>query len=167
MKTSLPIYLVIAMTHTQFAHVSNRFRFVVHAPLSQASALFGAEGERCWAGPDWNPEFLHPQPARDIQGAVFTVQHGQHKSVWVNTLFRPAEGRMQYVAFVPGKLVSTVDVRLTELDRSGTAVEVTYTRTALDITANDDVEGMGKSDQESGPRWQASIEQCLKGQRAP
>ena len=74
---------------------------------------------------------------------------------------------MQYVAFVPDKLVSTVDVRLTALDRLRTAVEVTYARTALDITANDDVEAMGKSDRESGAHWQQAIEECLRGQPAP
>jgi len=145
------------------AHVSNSFEFVVRAPLSRAAPLFGPEGERCWAGPHWNPEFLYPQPGKDIQGAVFTVQHGPHTSVWVNTLFDPAGGRMQYVSFIAGTLVSTVDVRLTALDPSSTSVEVTYTRTALEVTANDDVQAMGKSDRASGPHWKQSIESCLAG----
>src|SRR5277367_6008804 len=84
------------------AHVSNSFQFVVRAPLNRAAALFGPEGERCWAGQHWNPEFLYPQPGKDVQGAVFTVQNGPHRSVWVNTLFDPEGGRMQYVSFVPG-----------------------------------------------------------------
>ncbi len=147
------------------AHVTNTFHLVVRAPLSRAARLFGPDGERCWAGPHWNPEFLYPQPGKDIQGAVFTVQHGPHNSVWVNTLFDPAGGRMQYVSFIPDKLVSTVDVRLTSLDPSSTSVEVTYARTALNVSANDDVQAMGKRDGESGPEWQQAIEKCLsKGQ---
>src|SRR5208282_4058969 len=122
------------------AHVSNSFHFLVHAPLSRAATLFGPDGERSWAGEDWNPEFLYPQPGKDIQGAVFTVQRGHHTSVWINTLFDVASGRIQYVSFVPDIRVSTVDVRLTQVDASTTSVEVTYVHTALDVSANDKVE---------------------------
>jgi hypothetical protein len=143
------------------AHVRNSFQFVVAAPLGRAAGLFGPEGERCWAGPHWNPEFLHPQPAQDIEGAVFTVQHGPHKSVWVNTVFDLAGGRMQYVSFIPDTLVSTVDVRLATLTPSTTKVEVTYVRTALDAAANEDVLAMGKRDAGNGPEWQKAIEDSL------
>jgi hypothetical protein len=176
MKGGVLLFLpvIISMTNQQNsgiakpaavpAHVSNRFRFVIRAPLSRAAPLFGPEGERCWAGQHWNPEFLYPQPGKDVQGAVFTVQHGPHTSVWGNTVFDPAGGRMQYVSFVPDTLVSTVDVRLTVLDPSSTGVEVTYARTALDVAANDDVQAMGRSDRESGPHWQQAIENCLARQ---
>ena len=72
---------------------------------------------------------------------------------------------MQYVSFIPDKLVSTVDVRLTALDPSSTSVEVTYARTALDVAANDDVQAMGKRDRESGPEWQQAIEKCVGERR--
>jgi hypothetical protein len=160
MKGAAILLLAFNMT-TAPAHVSNSFQIVVRAPLIRAAALFGPEGERCWAGQHWNPEFLFPQPGKDVQGAVFTVQHGPHKSVWVNTLFDTAGGRMQYVSFIPEALVSTVDVRLFPLDAASTRVEVTYVRTALNITANEEVQAMGKSDAQSGPDWQQSIEKCL------
>jgi hypothetical protein len=85
--------------------------------------------------------------------------------VWVNTVFDPAGGRMQYVSFVPGTLVSTVDVWLTVLNPSSTGVKVTYARTALDAAANDHVQAMGRRDRESGPDWQQAIEGCLTAQR--
>jgi hypothetical protein len=166
MKAALLFYLLFAMTNTPPAHVNNSFRFLVHAPLSRAAPLFGPEGERCWAGPRWNPQFLHPQPGKDALGAVFTVQHGSHTSVWVNTVFDPFAGRMQYVAFIPDKVVSIIDVRLTAIDRLSTTVEVTYARTALNIAANYEVEIMGKRDRESGADWQQAINQCLQGQSA-
>jgi hypothetical protein len=147
------------------AHVRNSFQFVVAAPLGRAAELFGPEGERCWAGPRWKPEFLHPQPAQDIEGAVFTVQHGPHKSVWVNTVFDPAGGRMQYVSFIPDTLVSTIDVRLSSLTPSSTKVEVTYVRTALDAGTNEDLLAMGKRDAANGPEWQKSIEDCLAAEQ--
>jgi hypothetical protein len=160
MKGGIFLFLgVLSMTKPM--HVSHSFQLIVNAPLSRAAILFGPDGERCWAGPRWNPEFLYPQPGKDVQGAVFTIQHGPHKSVWVNTLFDPAGGRMQYVSFIPGRLVSIVDVRLTSVEPSSTRVEVAYARTALDAAANDDVEALGKSDRESGPEWQQAIESCL------
>ena len=156
-------YLLLVFM-TQPLHVRNSFQLVVPAPLARAATLFGPEGERCWAGPRWNPEFLYPQPGKDVQGAVFTIQHGTHKSVWVNTLFDPAAGRMQYVSFIPERLVSVVDVRLTAVNLSGTRVEVSYARTALDPAANDEVEALGRSDRKSGADWQQAIEGCLGGQ---
>ena len=174
MKGGVLLFLsvIISMTNQQTAHpavvpahVSNSFQFVIRAPLSRVAPLFGPEGERCWAGQHWNPEFLYPQPGKDVQGAVFTVQNGPHTSLWMNTLFDPEGGRMQYVSFVPGIHVFTVDVRLTPVDSSSTSVEVTYVRTALDVGANEDVETMGKSDRESGPHWQQEIERCLTARR--
>jgi hypothetical protein len=159
------IVLGIILSATQPAHVINTFHLVVRAPLSRAAGLFGPEGERCWAGPHWNPEFLYPQPGKDLPGTVFTVQHGPHKAVWVNTVFDNVGGRMQYVAFVPDTLVFTVDVRLTAVDPAHTAVEVTYARTALDAAVNDEVEAMGTRDRESGPEWQEAIEKCLREAR--
>jgi len=156
---------LVAQTALSLAHVSNSFQFVVPTTLSKAATLFGPEGERCWAGEHWKPEFLYPQPAKDIEGAVFTVQHGPHKSVWVNTVFDTDGGRMQYVSFIPEVLVFTVDVRLSVLTQSTTKVEVRYVRTALDAGANEDVLAMGKRDAESGPEWQRSIESCLAAKR--
>jgi hypothetical protein len=160
MKGGLSLFLGF-ISMTQPVHVSNSFQLLVRAPLARAATLFGPEGERCWAGPHWNPDFLYPQPGKDVQGTVFTVQHGAHKSVWVNTLFDPAAGRMQYVAFIPETLVTTVDVRLTAVDSSSTSVEITYARTALDAAANDEVEDLGKRDRTSGPEWQRAIGKCL------
>lgn len=147
------------------AHVSHSFHFLIHAPLGSAAPLFGPEGERSWAGKEWDPQFLYPQPAKDVQGAVFTVQQGDRKSVWVTTLFDVGSGRMQYVSVVPGIRASTVDVRLTAVDASTTSVEVTYVRTALDDSANEEVRALGESDRQEGPHWQEAIETYLRGQR--
>jgi len=145
----------------ELAHVQNTFRFALPASFGRVAPFFGPEGERAWAGPHWNPEFLYPQPATDTEGAVFKVQHGQHTSLWVNTLFDLPNGRMQYVAILDDLVVSIVNVRLTAIDPSHTAVEVTYTRTALQPAANAHVRAMGDSDRDSGPDWQSSIEKCL------
>jgi hypothetical protein len=146
------------------AHVTNTFEFRIAAPLARVAPLFGPEGERCWAGKHWDPQFLYPRPAKDVEGAVFTVQHGPHNSIWVNTVFDLDGGRMQYVAVIPEAVISVIDVRLTAIDESHTAVAVTYTRTALAAAANDDVSAMGADDRNSGPHWQQAVEACLAAQ---
>jgi hypothetical protein len=146
--------------------VSNRFEFMVEAPMERAAPLFGPEGERCWAGERWDPKFVYPQPAKDQQGAVFTVLHGGLKSVWVNTVFDLAGGRMQYVTMVPEAMVSTIDVRLRAAGTEATRVEVGYVRTALDAELNAHVTALGAQDRESGPEWEKAIAECLAKQGA-
>jgi hypothetical protein len=149
----------------QVAHVSNSFSFTVPASLHDATPLFGPEGERCWAGTEWNPQLLFPLPGKDVEGAVFTVQHGDHSSVWVNTRFDLEAGRMQYVVVLPDLLVSTIDVALHVIDATHTRVDVTYIRTALRPEGNEHVVAMGRHDREQGPDWERSIKTYLAAQR--
>jgi hypothetical protein len=143
------------------AHVVSAFSFEVAAPMGRVAPLFAPEAERSWAGEHWNPVFAYPQPGRDIEGAVFTVKHGPFNSVWVNTVFNVAAGRMQYVAVFGEKFATTVDVRVTPSDSNSCRVKVTYTRTALDTQANEDVKAMGERDKTSGADWQHGIEAVL------
>jgi hypothetical protein len=143
------------------AHVINSFTFEIAAPMKTVAPLFAPEAERTWAGDNWNPVFAHPQPGRDIEGAVFTTKHGPVTTIWVNTIFNSDSGRMQYVAIVPDKFAMTVDVQVTALTTTRTAVKVTYTRTALDPSANAHVKSLGDQDRSSAPDWQHSIESAL------
>jgi len=158
-------HAAVAQTTAALAHVSKQLSArCAGSAEPRLGALRPGRGAML-AGEHWKPEFLYPQPAKDIQGAVFTVQHGPHKSVWVNTIFDPVGGRMQYVSFIPETLVFTVDVRLSVLTPSTTKVEVTYVRTALDAAANEDVLALGKRDGENGLEWQKAIEDCLVAER--
>jgi hypothetical protein len=142
-------------------HVRNEFEFMVQAPYAVTAPLFGPEGERAWAGKDWAPHFLYPQPAQDIQGAVFTVQHGHHSSYWVNTSFDKDTHQFQYVYFIPDAMVTLIDVRFAEVDGSHTKVNVIYERTALSPQANDHVREMGNSDRDSGKEWEKAVNSYL------
>lgn len=44
-------------------HAKYSFEFEVAEPFGPVAPLFGPEGERAWAGKEWEPEFLYPQPA--------------------------------------------------------------------------------------------------------
>jgi hypothetical protein len=144
-------------------HLSASFDFVVHAPFAKTAPLFGGEAERLWAGGHWNPQFIHPQPARDVEGAVFTIQHGDRKAVWVNTVFDLDAGRFQYVYFMPDLMVTVIDVRLLRDGAESTRVIVVYTRTALTSEGNEHVSSMNEADKSSGREWEQAINRYFSG----
>src|ERR1700690_1913232 len=135
------------------AHVRNEFDFTVHASYQATAPLFGPEGERAWAGGHWDPHFLYPQPAQDIQGAVFTIQHGHRHAYWVNTAFDMDARHFQYVYVIPEVMTTLIDVRFSEIDPANTKVNVAYERTALTPDANQHVLEAGNSDRNSGNEW--------------
>jgi hypothetical protein len=149
------------------AHVRSEFEFTVHAPYRVTAPLFGPQGERAWAGSDWDPHFLHPQPAQDTQGAVFTMEHGhRHHAYWVNTAFDLEARHVQYVYIVPDVIATLVDVRFSEIDPANTKVNVAYERTALNSDANEHVKHAGASDRNSGKEWGDAINDYLAKQNA-
>ena len=143
---------------TACVHVVNTFRFETAVPIAKLAPMFAPEAERLWAGEHWNPEFAYPQPGRDVQGAVWKITRDGVESVWVNTVFDVAHGRMQYVAVTPQQLAMTIDVHVRAEGEQRSAVEVTYARTALDFSANRHVTDLGQRDLESGAEWQRSLE---------
>jgi hypothetical protein len=142
-------------------HLSASFDFVAHGPYAKTAPLFGPEAERLWAGSHWSPEFIHPQPARDVEGAVFTIQHGGRKAVWVNTVFDLDAGRLQYVYFIADLMVTVIDVRLQRDGADSTKVNVVYTRTALTAEGNEHVSTMNEGDKKSGKEWEQAINDYL------
>jgi hypothetical protein len=148
------------------AHVRNEFEFTVHAPYRVAAPLFGPEGERVWAGGHWDPHFLYPQPAQDIQGAVFTIHHGHHHAYWINTSLDLEARHFQYVYLIPDAMVVLVDVRFSEPDSTNTKVNVAYERTALNPAANERVKEMGDADRDGGKEWGAAIDDYLVKRKA-
>lgn len=174
MKSAIAITAAAALGTAAFAQsvpvpqllrTQTAFDLAVQLPYAQAAALFGPEGERSWAGKHWNPQFLYPQPARDEQNAVFTVQHGPVTAVWVNTLF-DLEGRhFIYAYFIPGIMVTTIDVRFTATDANSTSVRVVYTRTALTAKGNEHVTAFTASDKTASHDWQTAIDTYLATRR--
>jgi hypothetical protein len=141
------------------------FDILVPLPYAQAAPLFGPEGERPWAGKHWDPQFLYPQPARDEQGAVFTVQHGPVTALWVNSLFDLEQRHFIYTYFIPGLMVTNIDVRFTPVDNRTTKVHVFYTRTALTLEGNGHVADFTTNDKSAAHDWQQSIDTYLATRR--
>jgi hypothetical protein len=148
------------------AHVRNEFEFTAHAPYQVVAPSFGPEAERAWANGHWDPHFLYPQPAQDIQGAVFTVRHGHRLAYWINTSWDMDARHFQYVYVIPDAMIVLIDVRCSEVDPENTKVNVTYERTALNPEANEHVKKLGDSDRESGNEWGTAINDYLAKQKA-
>ena len=82
-------------------------------------------------------------------------------AVWVNTLF-DVEGRhFTYVYFLPGLMVTVIDVRFKPTSADLTEVSVVYTRTALSPEGNEHVTAMNEGDKTSGQDWQQAIDDYL------
>ena len=143
------------------AHVENSFDFQVGASFERTFPLFGGWGERAWAGEEWSPRFLWPDPPEDVDGEVFAVGEGDDQSVWVNTRFDRAEGRIQYVYVMPGVQAVRIDLVLVETEPESTWVRVSYQRTALEPKACERVLELGRRDREQGPAWSKAIEAFL------
>lgn len=141
-------------------HTEEKFAFTANAVMEQVAPLFGADRERVWA-PDWNPQFIHPLPAADGQGMVFTVVHDHLKATWVNSEFDPNNGRIQYVYVIPDAMVTVITLRLTQQDNK-TRVDVEYQRTALSAEADAHVRHMGEGDRNSGPDWEKRVNEYLR-----
>lgn len=147
-------------------HARTEFEFTVEAAYADVAPLFGAHEERTWAA-GWDPRFVHPDPARDVEGAVFLVDpDAAAPTVWVNTVFDLAGGRVQYVNFAPTSVVTRIDIRLRALSAAATSVRVAYERTAVDPAAADEVGRLAEADRGKAPEWLEEITACLEGTTA-
>ena len=151
------------------ARTDHAFRFVARGSLAATFPLFGAWGERAWAGPSWQPRFLHPDPPRDEEGAVFTLARGRwSEATWVNTAFDAAAGRIQYVYVVPGVQAALIDLRLAEGPGAATTlVEVRYRRTALARRWNEQVRRLGVQDASASEDWARDVNGALGSAGGP
>jgi hypothetical protein len=151
----------LAQTTPQILRTQTAFELTVPLPYAETAPLFGPEGERVWAGKHWNPQFLYPQTPHDEQGAVFTIQHGPVTATWVNTLFDLDARHFIYAYFMPGIMVTTIDVRFTPENETATQVHVVYTRTALTPEGNDHVTTFTAIDKSAAHDWQEAIDACI------
>jgi len=140
-------------------HRRTEFAFNVNAPIETVAPLFGADKERLWAE-GWNPQFVHPQPANDEAGAVFTVKTG-HPNVWINTIYDLDRGQIQYACFAAEGMVTLIDIRVQRIASDKTRAVVAYERTALQPEANDHVNHLADGDKAKGPEWETAFRNYL------
>jgi len=143
-------------------HARSEFEFVAHGPYEAVFPLFGANGERAWAGKSWNPHIVYGGTQRDAAGSVFTTPHGHlTTATWITTAFDSSAGRVQYAIFLRDEMVTLIDIRVSRGAPSETLVNVAYEHTALRADANDYVQSLAESERNAGKHWQAAIDQAL------
>jgi len=96
------------------------------AQVARTTAAFGPLAEAAWS-PEFRPDFVFPQPAAGVAGAVFRTPDGK---IWLLHDFDTAAGFVQYVIAGTSELV-TLSIHATA-EGSGTVVAMTYDITALD-----------------------------------
>lgn len=148
-------------------HIETTFEVLVRAPYAETAELFSPEGERAWAGSHWDPAFIYPIPARDKQGAVFTISHGAVQAVWVVAQHDLEARHFQYVYFIPAMMVTTIDVGFRSPDSKTTQVTVTYARTAISPEGDSHVMSMSEGDETAGREWQDAIDRYLNTRKPP
>ncbi|CAG9269101.1 conserved hypothetical protein [Paraburkholderia unamae] len=122
-------------------HVSHRI--VVDAPVDRAFMFFTPAGEELWVN-GWKPTYIHPGDGRTEAGMVFLTGQGDELTVWTLIDFERDAHRSRYVRSTPASRTSVIEVRCAALDAARTAVEVSYTLTALNAAgerALEDFEG--------------------------
>ena len=141
---------------SSLAHTRNEFSFTVDAPFEQVMPLFGADEERKWAE-HWNPQFVYPTPARDREGMVFKIAHGDRTATWINTAFNLSGGHVQYTYVLSDAMATLIDIHATREGAHKTSVKVVYERTALIPEANEHVQHFAKQDEGAGKEWQDAM----------
>ena len=140
---------------------------VLDVPPAEAFPWFGPLAERAWAGPDWQPRFVHPLPPADVEGAVFlTPAHGvPGETTWVNVRFDAAAGVAEYVHYTAGLLVTRITVTVTADDRGGSLVRVRYAWTPLSADGAASFTGRAERFPEWIAEWQAALAPVLAAAR--
>ncbi len=158
-----PVFSQTAPTPELCMHFQTKFSVLIHAPYAETAPLFGPIAERVWVGEFWNPEFIYPQPPKDVAGAVFTTSDGKLTTVWVNTLFDLDSRHIHYVHILPEVELATIDLRFSSIDGATTQVDAVFTRTALTPQGNEHVTRMSEEDKVRGEMWRQAIGNYLAG----
>jgi len=166
---SLPVSLLSATCFTASPIVAGTalqmrgvFTILVRAPPRLAVELFGAHGERAWAGKGWDPHFLDPLPAQDRPGAAFRfTPPGEQPVLGYMPIFDREAGHVRHVFVRGSDSVTVIDVRLHPAEGGKSRVVVTYERTALHPAAEEKVRALAAGDTAQAAEWEAAIDAHL------
>lgn len=106
--------------------------FLLPLPPADAVSLFTPEGERLWAGSEWDPAYPMPGGADDASapGTIFTTESESGTATWI--VLDHSDYEMRYARVVPGRIAGTITVACVEAaEPDQTRVSVTYDVTSL------------------------------------
>jgi hypothetical protein len=143
-------------------HAVSTGSFTLPLPPEQALPLFTPEGERPWAGADWDPVYAVPEAVEDdsAPGTVFTTESTGGAATWI-VLERRPDG-MSYARVVPGSIAGTIAVTCRAAESAGeTEVTVTYDTTSLSAEGAAFVEELSRGYDAFLASWREEILEAL------
>lgn len=142
-------------------------QFVIHLQASpeEVFPLFGPVGEREWAQ-QWAPRMIFPSDSSmPATGAVFSTAEEHGEQTWVLTAYDQKQGHIRYCIFLPGLVVTEIDIWLQKLGDAQTSAEVAYRHTAISAAGDHLAARMGEHHGAMGPHWEHAINEALRKRR--
>jgi hypothetical protein len=136
-------------------HAHQSFTITLNAVPDVAVRAFGAVAEERWA-PGFDPRFAYPNPPKDTEGAVFTLD-GKTTQVWLLQRWDMTQHVVRYVAVDPGVKISAIDIEVAPLGANGSRATVTYDRTSLSPAGDAEVAAWAKTFAAQAPDWATAI----------
>jgi len=137
--------------------------FELPCSAETAFPFFSPEGERRWVD-GWDPQPVFPA-ARDVAfatNAVFRLEMGGERSVWVVLNVDRSSRVAEYVYVVADSRVARVRVEVAEAGAQRSAVAVSYTITALSEAGKDFVRQFTEEAYAEKMRdWQRRVTEAL------
>lgn len=132
--------------------------FAIDVDPTRALDLFTPEGERLWAGSDWDPAYpvaLEQGATGAERGIVFETGEEADPTIWVAVEMR--ESQVSYARVRPGSEAGIVSVRCLPTGEGGTEVEVTYETTSLSESADRELDGFAEGYAEFIASWKDEL----------
>jgi len=138
------------------------FTIRLDAPPAVVFPFFGPVAEREWS-PEWSPRMIFPsdgsEPAR---GAVFSTADEHGEQTWVLTAYDQQRGEIGYCIFMPGLVVSEIEIRVHQEGKAQTSAKVLYRHTALSAHGDQLVARLAEHHAAMGPHWERAINEALR-----
>ena len=160
--------LVAAQLHSEEApllHAERSFAVHLDATPGQVFPLFGPIGEREWA-PDWDPKMIFPADGSSpAKGSVFTTSDKDGEEIWLITGYDAQNGFISYLAVLPSRVVTEIEIRVQEQGENKSVAEVTHRRTALSAAGNHFVSALSENAAGHAAHWEHAINDALRKRR--
>jgi hypothetical protein len=102
----------------------------LNAPPERVFPLLCPVREAEWVK-GWDPSLVISSSGVAEPGCIFTTPGPGGESIWVVTVYRPEEHRIEFLKVTPGETVGQIEIALRPDGAGGTAANVSYTYTAL------------------------------------
>ncbi|HEV3152223.1 MAG TPA: hypothetical protein VGZ02_00305 [Candidatus Baltobacteraceae bacterium] len=147
-----PLLLAVTVQASMVLHLA--------APPDTAFPLFDPVNESKW-DPSWKPQLLGDRVA---QGLVFLTDDERGRAIWLLDRYDPQTYTVRYVVTSP-RVLDQIDISLRGDGAVRSIATVTYTRTALDRSVEDDVRALPSHMAKHAVHWESAINAVLNRER--